>query len=157
MKDKLVRLVSSEKQWVNLGMPEGLHEDIMGMIRAGKIIDRTGTVKPYWGFALAGALAASFIFFILIMPLFGGHSVSFVYPYNGETQVEIIGSFNDYHARIPLKLDSDSGTWRTDIKIRSKGVYEYQFIINGTVFTVGNARNVIKGKDGQDKALLSII
>lgn len=104
--------------------------------------------------AAAGMLAAIAISIILFNPK--GETLEISCPYNGETRVDLIGSFNRWDRKIAMHLDTSAGLWKAKVSVPRKGIYEYQFIIDELIYSAGNSPYKIKGPNGEEKAVVII-
>jgi 1,4-alpha-glucan branching enzyme len=55
----------------------------------------------------------------------------FTYYQKGLKSIAVVGEFNDWDANSTTLIEVSPGVWTVSLRLRP-GVYEYQFILNGT-------------------------
>lgn len=153
-RDKLRDMILKNESWGNIES----HEDFQVTL----ITEKTRRInvwkwlitgKPRLA-AVAGLLTALVVSVILFQPR--GEKIMISYPFNGETSVDLIGSFNRWDKKIAMRLDKDAGLWKAEVRVSRKGIYEYQFIIDELIYSAGNSKYKVKGSAGDEKAVMIV-
>lgn len=161
MKNKLLDLIRNNEKWVTIKYPDDLHKKIMNNIKKEILIKNNKVfnilfIKKLLKFK--NIFISSFIFLLIITIVIVTYSnnnyMKFIYPYDGEEKVELIGSFNNYEKKILMKFNSKKKIWEAKVKIYKKGIYEYQFIVNDKFFLVGNSDIKFEDNYGKIKHIL---
>ena len=158
MKSKIEQFIKREEKWASIEPPKDLHFGIMKKIYESEIRKQSFMRKYLWKILTASLglmiiIAAGLFYFMVPREI----EVYFVYPYAGETTVDVVGNFNQWTEKVPMELDKLKNVWQAKIHLDKKGVYEYQFIINGTIYTAGAADEVIVDENGEKKGVLVIL
>ncbi len=155
MKDRLLNIIDQDKQWIRVRTPGSLKKNTMLMIQHDIV------KKMVWMRILKyGSLSLSALAIFFSSLFWVSHSqkekIVLMYPYSGETKVEVVGSFNNWDSRLNMSLDKEGVFWKVELQLKKGRIYEYQFIIDEMIYTTGNAENTISGNNDSDKALLFI-
>ncbi|MCX7820615.1 MAG: glycogen-binding domain-containing protein [Brevinematales bacterium] len=156
MNRKIIDIIKNEKSLGEIKLRFSISEKIISKIEAIEMYRKVFLLNFYKKLAVA----VSFVIVLFIGSVFlkrgKEHKVLITYPYNGESKVELIGSFNNWERKIPMEFDEEKKLWKTEIIIKKKGLFEYQFIIDNVIFTTGETIYKIKDKNGNEKAIISI-
>lgn len=153
--NKISSIIRKDTRWVSVKAPSNLKKNVMDQVYAYSV------QKIIWLKVMKyAALTVSAVVILLSSLLWLSHhqveKVVMVYPYHGETKVELVGSFNDWKEKVNMRLDEQKSAWVIELYLRKDRIYEYQFLVDEVIYTTGNAENTIRRDDGYDKALLFI-
>lgn len=155
-KRDVLDFITSRDKWASVSVPAGLKEQIILEVRKAGLRKKLLFMRLVRTVAASAFLAAVLITGGQIYRLAGGINTVITYPYNGEKVMEIAGSFNNWSERIPMKLDQRLKVWKVEFKLK-RGTYEYQYVVEGLIYTVGNAERIVMDNLGGRKVLLNVI
>lgn len=152
-REKIRHLLRSDEPWGDISEPAGFGFQLTEVRKHRGII--RGPLQPFaWGLSAAAAAACVAILAGLLLPR--GVIREIRQPFNGEKKVEIVGTVNGWKGRIPMKLDTTGTFWVASVRLPGKGVYEYQIVIDGLIYTAGESEYRIMDPDGSERALLIV-
>ncbi len=156
MKRKMIDIIKNEEQLGKIKLEFPIIERIILKIEAIETYRRVFLFNLYKKIVTSVSVMLVLIVGILFFKREKGQKVLITYPYNGETIVEVIGSFNNWERKVPMQLDEDKRIWKVEILIKNKRIIEYQLVIDKLIYTTGDTIYKIKDKNGNEKAILSI-
>lgn len=149
---KLRDMVLKNEPWGTITAPEGFTVAVTTDERP-RFSFREWFLERTPRFAAAAAMLAVMVVSVLLFYP-GGEKLVIRYSYNGETSVDLIGSFNRWDSKIAMRLDADKKEWKAEIRVPRKGIYEYQFIIDELIYSAGDSEYRITGPKGDEKAVM---
>ena len=127
-----------------LALADGVMEAILGGEVAAprlEIRSKTRRIRKAWGLPLLAAAAAAILAFVWFVPTMAGGSdkvvVRFMVAEPAARSVNLVGDFTNWKDKgYAMHPDASGRLWEIDVPLERGKVYLYNFIVDGTKWTV---------------------
>lgn len=118
--------------------PEGLAERVMAGVRSG-VREETG--RWWWVWAGVAAMVVASVSAVVVWTM-STETVTFAYAGSAVESVALVGDFNGWSKEAMRLRRNAMGAWSVTVRLK-RGVYRYQFLVDGTEWSPDPSNPVV--------------